>query len=120
MRFLADESCDAAVVRALRAAGHDIKAVADTLRGVTDRAVLDTALLEGRLLLTEDKDFGDLVFAAGAPAIGVLLLRYPSSARSGLPQAVLDVVAALPAELPGSFVVIEPAGVRVTRLPAPT
>lgn len=117
MRFLADESCDVAIVRALRGAGHDVKAVADTMRGATDAAVLDAALLEARLLITEDKDFGELVFAARTPAIGVLLLRYPSSARSGLPRAVLDVVTARPAEMRGSFVVIGPAGVRVTPLP---
>ena len=117
MRFLADESCDAAVVAALRGAGHDVKAVADTMRGATDAVVLATALLGGRLLITEDKDFGELVFAARTSAIGVLLLRYPSSARSGLPHAVLDVVATRHAELPGSFVVIGSAGVRVTPLP---
>ena len=118
MRFLADESCDAAVVEALRGAGHDVRSVADTMRGATDAAVLATALLGGRLLITEDKDFGEIVFAARTRAIGVLLLRYPSSARAGLPRAVLDAVAAHSAELPGSFAVIGPAGVRITPLPA--
>ena len=117
MRFLADESCDAAVVEALRDAGFDVTVVADTLRGADDSTVLNAALREGRVLLTEDKDFGDLVFAAGASAIGVVLLRYPSSARASLPQRVLDFVATRHSELPGSFVVIGPAGARVTRLP---
>jgi predicted nuclease of predicted toxin-antitoxin system len=120
MRFLADESCDAAVVAALRAAGHDVESVADSMRGATDAVVLATALLSGRLLITEDKDFGELVFAARTPAIGVLLLRYPSSARSGMRHDVLDVVAARHAELPGSFAVIEPGGVRITPLPVRT
>ena len=52
-----------------------------------------------------------MVFAARTPAIGVLLLRYPSSARSSLATVVLDVVAARHAELRGSFTVIGPAGV---------
>lgn len=119
MRFLADESCDAAVVAALRGAGHDVESVADTMRGATDAVVLATALLGGRLLITEDKDFGEIVFAARTPAIGVLLLRYPSSTRSSLPAAVVDFVATHDAELHGSFVVIRPAGVRVTPLPDP-
>ena len=63
MRFLADESCDGAIVRALREAGHDVTSVRDTMRGATDRSVLDAAFKEQRLLLTEDKDFGELVFA---------------------------------------------------------
>ena len=44
MRFLADESCDFAVVRALRAAGHDVKAVVETHRGATDESVIALAL----------------------------------------------------------------------------
>jgi len=117
VRFLADESCDASVVRALREAGYDVQAVIEASRGATDQAVLGIALAEQRVLLTQDKDFGELVFAAGAPAIGVLLLRYPSSARLSLPQAVLDLVATRQAELLGSFVVIGPATVRVAPLP---
>ena len=117
MRFLADESCDASVVEALRGAGHDVTSVADTMPGATDTAVLATALLGGRLLITEDKDFGEMVFAARTPAIGVLLLRYPSSARAALPRAVLDAVAVHHGELPGAFAMIGPAGVRVTPLP---
>jgi predicted nuclease of predicted toxin-antitoxin system len=120
MRFLADESCDAAVVAALRGAGHDVESVADAIRGATDAVVLATALLGGRLLITEDKDFGELVFAARTPTIGVLLLRYPSSARSNLPAAVLDFVATHDAQLRGLFVVIQPAGVRIAPLPVRT
>ncbi len=49
MRFLADESCDFAVVRALRAAGHDVKAVVETHRGATDESVIALALSAVRL-----------------------------------------------------------------------
>ena len=114
MRFLADESCDAAIVGALRSAGHDVNAIVELSRGATDRVVLERALADRRVLITRDKDSGELVFAAGARASGVLLIRYPPSARSGLPHAVLDVVAAREGELLGSFVVIAPSGVRLT------
>ena len=117
MLFLADENCDAAVVRALREAGHSVKAIAETARGATDRVVLATALLERRVLLTEDKDFGELVFAARVPAIGVILMRYPSAARSALPQAVVDAVTDHQTDIPGAFLVIQASGVRVSRLP---
>jgi predicted nuclease of predicted toxin-antitoxin system len=56
MRFLADESCDAAVVRALREAGHDVESVSDAMRGATDRSVLDAALRERRVLPTGSVD----------------------------------------------------------------
>ena len=60
MRFLADESCDYAVVRALRSAGHDVVAVADTNAQAPNTEVADLAASDGRILLTEDKDFGQL------------------------------------------------------------
>ena len=58
MRFLADESCDFAVVAALRHAGHDVTTVAEINEGVDDEVVLALARSESRVLLTEDKDFG--------------------------------------------------------------
>jgi predicted nuclease of predicted toxin-antitoxin system len=58
VRFLADESCDFAVVRRLRAEGHDVAAVRDLAPGTADDAVVDIAVREQRILLTEDKDFG--------------------------------------------------------------
>ena len=116
MRFLADESCAGRVVRALREAGHDVTSVRDTIRGASDKSVLDAALRERRLLLTEDKDFGELVFGRGDPALGVVLLRYPAAARSQMARRVLDHVTVRGTELVGSFVVIEPSRTRVRRL----
>ena len=84
MRFLADESCDFRAVRSLRAAGHDVTAVAELALGAADETVFDLAQREKRAFITEDRDFGQLVYASvvGAnPTGGVILLRYPSTAR---------------------------------------
>ena len=113
MRFLADESCDAAIVRALRSAGHDVRAVAETMPGSPDRVVLAAALAELRTLITKDKDFGALVFERKAAALGIILVRWPSYARSAAPSAIVEFVATRGMEVAGSFVVIEPAGVRI-------
>src|SRR5579872_2080751 len=93
MRFLADESCDFRVVQALRAARHDVAAVIENARGADDSSVIDIALREGRIFVTEDRDFGQLVYASAKPACGVILLRFPSMARAGLPATVVDLVA---------------------------
>jgi predicted nuclease of predicted toxin-antitoxin system len=77
MRFLGDESCHAAIVLALREAGHDVVAVSERCPGAADSNVIAIALGETRVLVTEDKDFGQLVHASGADRCGVLLLRYP-------------------------------------------
>jgi predicted nuclease of predicted toxin-antitoxin system len=116
MRFLADESCDAEVIRAIRQAAHEVTWVRETMPGATDRLVLNTALVEQRVLITEDKDFGELVFARGAPALGVLLLRYPPAARPQVTRKIVAFVADHAAELVGSFVVIGPSRTRLRRL----
>jgi predicted nuclease of predicted toxin-antitoxin system len=117
VRFLADESCDAAVFRALRAAGHDVISIAETSPGAADRVVLELAVADDRVLVTRDKDFGELVFSAGARARGVLLLRSPPLVISALPQLVIELASTRADDLSTSFVVIAPSGVRVTRLP---
>jgi predicted nuclease of predicted toxin-antitoxin system len=61
MRFLADESCDFAVVLALRSADHDVVAIAEVSPREEDPFVMDRAVKDRRILVTEDKDFGQLV-----------------------------------------------------------
>ncbi len=117
MRFLADESCDYSVVRALRETGHDVIAVAEgPLRGADDDKVIETARADRRILLTEDKDFGQLVFAAVRANAGVLFVRYPHAARPALARAVLDLVGTRAESLYGAFAVIEPGRVRISRI----
>lgn len=83
MNFLADEGCAGPVIRALRKAGHDVIAIAiaEVAAGATDQQVLDRALNENRVLITEDRDFGNLVYAQRRPSAGVVLLRFSTSAR---------------------------------------
>jgi len=112
MRFLADESCDFAVVRALREAGHDVVAVAEISPRADDPVVLGRALKEKRVLLTEDKDFGQLVYASSVPAGGVGLFRFPGGTRGSLPKAASDLVQLKGADLGRLFTVVQPGRVR--------
>ncbi len=82
MRFLADECCDAGLVAALRQDGHDVVYALEAMRGATDEMVLARAFSEDRIVLTEDKDFGELVYALGRPACGIVLLRFDVSDRA--------------------------------------
>ena len=79
MKFLADESCDFAVVRTLRDAGYEVLAVADVSPSASDDAVIALAAQENRILFTEDKDFGQLVFAEQQNSGGVILVRFPAT-----------------------------------------
>ena len=73
---LADENFPGPVVRELRERGHDVAWVRDDMQGAADSEVLERAQAEGRTVITQDKDFGELAFHAGLPAgCGVVLLR---------------------------------------------
>jgi predicted nuclease of predicted toxin-antitoxin system len=65
----------------LRSEGHDVVYVIEANAGAADDAVLESAYRDERILLTEDKDFGELVYRLQKPAAGIVLLRIPVSAR---------------------------------------
>lgn len=115
MRFLADESCDFTVVRALRVAGHDVKAVVDVKPRADDETVIRLALSDSRVLLTEDKDFGQLVFASAVKSPGVVFLRFPGHARQTMARTVVELVAAGEEKINGRFVVVQPGRIRISQ-----
>ena len=78
MRFLANENFPGDAVTQLKAAGHDIVWVRTAAPGMKDEDVLAWAAREARIVLTFDKDFGELAWRAGLPASsGIVLLRLP-------------------------------------------
>jgi predicted nuclease of predicted toxin-antitoxin system len=79
MKFLADECCNAALVENLRAIGEDVLYIVEEGRGVTDTQGLATAFAEKRVLITEDKDFGELVYRLKKETSGIILLRFQPS-----------------------------------------
>lgn len=117
MRFLADESCDFSVVRALRSAKHDVVAIAEVSPRVEDDEVRERAVSDERILITEDKDFGQLVYAAMRRTGGVIFIRFPARARRQLADAVVDLVRQRGQRLVGNFTVIQPGRVRTGRNP---
>jgi predicted nuclease of predicted toxin-antitoxin system len=117
VELVADESCAGPVIRALRAAGHDVLAIAESATGASDEAVIARALSEGRVLITEDRDFGELVYARGHSAAGVMFVKFTSRARGARPAAVVEALAKLGARLRDGFTVVEPGRVRVGRRP---
>jgi predicted nuclease of predicted toxin-antitoxin system len=117
LRFLADESCDFAVVRALRAEGYDVLAVSEITCRSDDRELIDQTSREKRILLTEDKDFGWLVFVSHAESAGVILIRFPGNARQTLVQTVRRLVREQGKQLLGAFVVVQPGHIRISRMP---
>jgi predicted nuclease of predicted toxin-antitoxin system len=116
LRFLADECCDAALVDALRKDGHDVLYAVDSLRGATDDDILARAFSERRILLTEDKDFGELVYRFRRPARGVVLLRFDVADRALKVPRLRYLLDQEAERLLGAFVVLEVDKVRVRPL----
>jgi predicted nuclease of predicted toxin-antitoxin system len=119
LRFLADESCDFAVVRALRGVGNDVVAVSEYAQRSRDDELIAQAYREKRILLTEDKDFGWLVFVSHADTAGVILFRFPGNARQTMAKAATSLVREQRASLYGAFVVMQPGYTRIGQKPEP-
>ena len=114
MQFLADECCDFTIVRTLRADGHDVLAMAEGRVRTDDRDLLELALRDDRILITEDKDFGWLVFAARLESPGVVLVRYPALSRASLGRDMQGLIRTHGSSIAGNFVVVRPGSFRIS------
>lgn len=93
LRLLADENLPRTVIAALASAGHDTLSLASVDRGAADEAVLELAVNEQRIILTMDKDFGELVYHRKHPAPpGVILIRPPFEAPDMLATRIVSVL----------------------------
>jgi len=116
IRFLADENCDFSIVRKLRAIGYDVLVVSEEFASATDLQVLRRAVDEKRILLTEDKDFGEWIFAHREEMYGVLLIRYPGNLRSRLGEEINVLVKEYGFDLVKNFTVLEPGRARIRKI----
>ena len=107
MRFLLDECCDASLAAALREDDHDIFYVAERMPSAVDEDVLQRAFFEERVLITEDKDFGELVYRLRLPARGVILLRFEIGEENLKLYRVRQMIRTDGERFDGAFVVIE-------------
>jgi predicted nuclease of predicted toxin-antitoxin system len=108
MRFLADENFPLDSVRLLRAHGYDVFSVAEELSGSADIDVLQRAVSEGRVVLTFDKDFGELIFRQRlARPQGIVLFRDHPATPLEPAETILGILSEERMPLIGNFTVIE-------------
>ena len=113
MRFIVDESTGMAVVGYLRESGHDVLAVGEAMPQANDAQILDTAGKEERILITNDKDFGELVYRTGQSHFGVLLLRLQDEGSANRVRMIKSVIDTYADQLVGHFVVATEKAVRI-------
>ena len=116
MRFLADENVSRLVIERLRNAGHDVTSIAEMRAGAPDEEVLNAAEADGRILITEDRDFGEMVIRQRLGVSGIVLLELDRLSNAMEAHTIAEVVSAHADRLFGNLVVIEPGRIRVRPL----
>jgi predicted nuclease of predicted toxin-antitoxin system len=119
VKLLLNENIDPSLAERLRASGCDVTAIREILPGASDEVVLQTAVSEGRILVTHDKDFGELAFHRGLPAqCGVILFRVIVTEFDVAVEFMLQTILG-GSEWSGHFSVVEARRIRRRPLAAP-
>jgi len=117
MRWMIDENVSGTVIRLLREQGHDVLSVKESLRGGGDPHILARAQAEGRVLVTHDKDFGELAFRRGLPSSsGIVLLRLSGEDPVNDNRRILEVLKSR-MDWAGRFAIVTDNRVRIRPLP---
>lgn len=115
MKFLADEWVDRQIVDRLRHDRHTVLCVAEMEPGIFDQEVLNLVNQEDAILLTADKDFGELVFHQDRVAPGIILIRLAGLSPATKAEIVTATIEDHLVEILRSFTVIMPGRVRIRR-----
>ena len=115
MRFLLDECVGPVVARWLQNLNHDVISIYDTNPGIADQQVLQKAVQEKRILITNDKDFGDMVIRKKKKHCGIILLRLEDERSSNKVAVLTNLFEKYSDDLSDTFVVVSESGVRIIK-----
>ena len=115
MRFLVDECTGTAVAGWLKDQGHEVFSVFENTRGMADEVVIQKALQEKWILITNDKDFGEKVYRDGRLHRGIILLRLEDERSASKITVLSSLLQTYPDRLKDSFVVATEKHVRFSQ-----
>lgn len=116
MIFLADESVEIEITERLRQENLQVYSISEIHPGLADEKVLHKARELKAILVTQDKDFGALVFQQKRVTQGVLLIRLPLLRASAKADLIVKTVKSYSREFPGSFAVLTEDEIRIRKL----
>lgn len=115
MNFWADESVDFPIVKHLRENGHSVKSVLEENPGISDEEILGIAVRDSTILLTCDKDFGELVYRHKRTHYGLILIRLESLKPLQKAHLVVKLISEHGHELENSFTVVGEKFIRIRK-----
>jgi len=115
MKLLVDEGVDKPIVDQLRLSGFDVHYILETYRGIEDEMVLQIANDEGRILVTQDKDFGEMVFRLQKVHLGIILIRLGTNTSVEKARLVNYALLEYGDKLVKAFTVIQSNAIRIRR-----
>jgi predicted nuclease of predicted toxin-antitoxin system len=115
MNLMADEGVDKPIIDALRKAGFDVVYILESHQGADDDNILELANKQQRVLLTQDKDFGELVFRLKSTHYGVVLIRLNGYSALDKAKIVTNLFIIHQIELLNAFTVIQPNAIRIRK-----
>lgn len=115
MKFLVDESVEYSIVLFLRETGHDVKSVAEDFPTSEDSSILSYSNKANRILITNDKDFGELIYRLKYPHKGVILFRLSTEDSKSKTERLRVVIKKYSDKLINHFVVISDDKIRIRK-----
>lgn len=115
LKFIVDECVGSHMAKWLAEKGYDVTSVIADMKGWKDTNILDKALAENRIIITSDKDFGDIVFHKKAEHAGIILIRLANGTPANRIKAVEHLLNNYLDQLENHFIVISEMNVRVIK-----
>ncbi len=116
MIFIADENIDRPIIERLRLDGHTLISILETGRGISDKEVLELSDVNEALLLTIDKDFGEIIYRTKNRSSGIILIRLAGLTNAEKADIVSECINKYGSEMLNSFSVISKKSVRIRKL----
>lgn len=117
MKFIVDASTGTAVATFLLSLGHDVVSVAGEMPMADDATILEKAKLEQRVVITNDKDFGELVFRSRRASQGVVLIRLKDESSANRIRAIKAVLDKCSNRIENHFSVVTETEIRIRTIP---